>query len=334
MTPTVQSSGVIALERFAWYCFIGMLALWRSSSGGGTLLFWAYLSPMLGGLLGRYSLQASVAGGASLLCAGYVAATLNRDPLPYSPWAAGLFKPCLSALLGSLFPVGAARTAAFWTVLGGDTGRIDAEHPVGGICHRYGWGHRVCRLRGALGVCLLLLAVSGRSSPHGRASRTWLLIWTQSQWGRPPCSASGRSSLRGLSAATNDACSLGSRRAAWTYPAVSTLNPVSCCPVSGLAARRPARGSRGRLTLGMLFSRQASGSSARIVAAISRSWYLQATVGEVLISTGPIWLARLSRDALQPSLRRSGSRPWHWRMVIRRPAPEAHLICASRRAMR
>ena len=69
MTPYRAILGVIALERFAWYCFIGMLALWRSPAAVGTLLFWAYLSPMLGGLLGRYSLRASVVGGASLLCA-------------------------------------------------------------------------------------------------------------------------------------------------------------------------------------------------------------------------------------------------------------------------
>jgi hypothetical protein len=39
MTPYRAILGVIALERFAWYCFIGMLALWKSSAAVGTLLF-------------------------------------------------------------------------------------------------------------------------------------------------------------------------------------------------------------------------------------------------------------------------------------------------------
>ena len=38
MTPYRAILCAIALERFAWYCFLGMLALWRNPAAVGTLL--------------------------------------------------------------------------------------------------------------------------------------------------------------------------------------------------------------------------------------------------------------------------------------------------------
>ena len=288
MTPYRAILGVIALERFAWYCFVGMLALWKSSAAVGTLLFWAYLSPMLGGLLGRYSLRASVVGGASLLCAGYVAATLNRDPLPLLALGCGLFKPCLSALLGSLFPVGAARTAAFGRYYAAIQVGSMPSTLVGGYLHyRYGWNAAFAVCACALGLCLLLLAFSW-AKLAARESIADMVIdtITQPQWGRLAVLCVGaivffagfQQQQTTLVLWARDVCRMK------LPEAVSTLNPVFA--VAFLASPLAAwRDLRGRLTLGMLFLAAGFGvlllgSSLQYLAL----WYLLATAGEVLIS--------------------------------------------------
>jgi len=288
MTPYRAILGVIALERFAWYCFLGMLALWRSPAAVGALLFWAYLSPMLGGLLGRYSLRASVAGGASLLLAGYAAAALNRDPLPLLALGCGLFKPCLSALLGSLFPVGPARTAAFGRYYAAIQVGSMPSTLVGGYLHyRYGWSTAFAVCAASLTLCLLLLAVSWPKLA-ARESIADMVVdaVTQPQWGQLAVLCVGaivffagfQQQQTTLVLWARDVCRMD------LPEAVSTLNPVFAVVflASPLAAWRDLRG---RLTLGMLFL--AAGFGALLLGSLLRylaMWYLLATVGEVLIS--------------------------------------------------
>lgn len=288
MTPYRAILCAIALERFAWYCFLGMLALWRGSAAVGTLLFWAYLSPMLGGLLGRYSLRASVAGGAVLLLAGYVAAAQNRDPLPLLALGCGLFKPCLSALLGSLFPVGPVRTAAFGRFYAAIQIGSMPSTLVGGYLHyRFGWGAAFATCAGALCLCLLVLAVSWRRlAPRESIAETVIDAVTQPQWGRLAVLCVGavvffagfQQQQTTLVLWARDVCRIG------LPESVSTLNPVFA--VAFLASPLAGwRDLRGRLALGMLclaagFAMLLCGPALRFLVL----WYLLATAGEVLIS--------------------------------------------------
>ena len=82
----------IALERFAWYLMIGCLVLWRDPQAVGNLLFAGYLLPLLGGVVGRYSLRASVLTGCLISLTGYIAASANLSAL-----ALPLLAPRLSA---------------------------------------------------------------------------------------------------------------------------------------------------------------------------------------------------------------------------------------------
>ena len=82
----------IALERFAWYLMLGCLVLWRNPQAVGNLLFAGYLLPLLGGVVGRYSLRASVLTGCLISLAGYIAASANLSAL-----ALPLLAPRLSA---------------------------------------------------------------------------------------------------------------------------------------------------------------------------------------------------------------------------------------------
>lgn len=288
MTPYRAILCAIALERFAWYCFLGMLALWRSPAAVGTLLFWAYLSPMLGGLLGRYSLRATVAGGATLLFAGYVAAAQNRDPLPLLALGCGLFKPCLSALLGSLFPVGPARTAAFGRFYAAIQVGSMPSTLVGGYLHyRFGWGVAFAACAGALCLCLLVLAISwNKLAPRESFAETVIDAVTQPQWGRLAVLCVGavvffagfQQQQTTLVLWARDVCRVD------LPEAVSTLNPVFA--VAFLASPLAGwRDLRGRLTLGMLclaagFALLLCGPALRFLVL----WYLLATAGEVLIS--------------------------------------------------
>lgn len=288
MTPYRAILAAIALERFAWYAFLGMLALWRDSAAVGTLLFWAYLSPMLGGLLGRYSLRASVAGGAALLLAGYVAAVIGGNPLPLLALGCGLFKPCLSALLGSLFPVGPARTAAFGRYYAAIQVGSAPSTLVGGYLHyRFGWGAAFAACAVAMCLCLTVLAVSWpRLQTRESIADMVADVVTQPQWGRLAVLCVGaivffagfQQQQTTLVLWARDVCRMD------LPEAVSTLNPVFA--VGFLASPLAAwRDLRGRLTLGMLFLAAGfgvllCGSSLSYLAL----WYLLATAGEVLIS--------------------------------------------------
>lgn len=288
MTPYRAILAAIALERFAWYCFLGMLALWRDSEAVGTLLFWAYLSPMIGGMLGRYSLRATVAGGAALLLVGYVNAAIGGNPLPLLALGCGLFKPCLSALLGSLFPVGAARTAAFGRFYAAiQIGAMPSTLIGGYLHHRFGWAAAFAACAVALCLCLTTLAISWpRLQPRESIAESVIDAVTKPQWGRLAVLCVGAVVFfAGFQQQSTTLVLWAERVCRLPLPeAVSTLNPVFAVvflasPLAGW------RGLRSRLTLGMLclsagFAMLLCGPSIGFLVL----WYVLATVGEVLIS--------------------------------------------------
>lgn len=288
MTPYRTVLAAIALERFAWYCFLGMLALWRDSAAVGALLFWAYLSPMLGGLLGRYSLRASVASGAVLLLAGYVAAVIGGNPLPLLALGCGLFKPCLSALLGSLFQVGAARTAAFGRYYAAIQVGSMPSTLVGGYLHyRFGWGAAFAVCAAAMCLCLTVLAISwSKLQTRESIAESVIDAVTKPQWGRLAVLCVGAVVFfAGFQQQSTTLVLWAERVCRLPLPeAVSTLNPVFA--VVFLASPLASWGNlRGRLSLGMLclaagFAMLLCGAGVGYLV----SWYVLATVGEVLIS--------------------------------------------------
>ena len=259
---------------------------------------WGFWAVQLAGIRG---------GGASLLCVGYVAATRTVIRCPCSPWAAG----CSNLPVGAAGkPVSGGRGAnrGIRPVLRGDTGRIDAEHLVGGYLHyRYGWGTAFAVCACALGLCLLLLAFSWAKLAarercgHGHRHDNPAAVGTPRRaLRRAIVFFAGFSSNRQRSFSGLATCRMD------LPEAVSTLNPVFA--VAFLASPLAAwRDLRGRLTLGMLFLAAGFGvlllgSSLRYLAL----WYLLATVGEVLISHWAlIWLALWFRGVYQLSPPRS-----------------------------
>ena len=87
MTPTVQSS--VSSRWRLRVVLLGRHARPLAKPGGGGH------AVVLGPICRRCSVAsgpvqlAGIRGGRASICAGYVAATLNCDPLPCSPWAAG-----------------------------------------------------------------------------------------------------------------------------------------------------------------------------------------------------------------------------------------------------
>lgn len=151
----------ITFERFAWYLFLGALALWRDSSAVGNLLFAGYLLPMLGGIVGRYSLRGSVLIGLSVLLAGYLAAVADKSAFAIALLAlgCGLFKPCLSALLGGLFQPGAERSKAFGKYYAAIQIGSMPSTLVGGYLHyRFGWAIAFSAAALAL-VCAIITVI-------------------------------------------------------------------------------------------------------------------------------------------------------------------------------
>lgn len=223
-----------------------------------------------------------------MLCAGYVAAAIGSNPLPLLALGCGLFKPCLSALLGSLFQVGAARTAAFGRFYAAIQVGSMPSTLVGGYLHyRFGWGAAFAACAAAMCLCLAVLAVSwSRLQPRESIAETVIDAVTKPQWGRLAVLCVGavvffagfQQQQTTLVLWARDVCRMD------LPEAVSTLNPVFA--VGFLASPLAAwRDLRGRLTLGMLFLAAGFGvlllgSSLSYLA----MWYLLATAGEVLIS--------------------------------------------------
>jgi len=279
----------IALERFAWYLFLGALALWRSPAEVGTLLFWGYLAPLLGGYLGRFSLRATVFAGASLLLCGYATAALDRSPIPLLALGCGLFKPCLSALLGSLFPVGPERTRAFGRYYAAIQVGSMPSTLVGGYLHyRYGWSAAFGAAALALAACVAVLLAnwSKLAPPRQSIAESVLDHIERPQWGRLAVLLVGAVLFFAGFQQQQTSLVLWARDVvrADMPESVSTLNPVFaalllCTPLAAWT------GLRSRLVAAML-----SLAAGFVLLCIDSSmsglvgWYFLATVGEVLIS--------------------------------------------------
>lgn len=288
MTAYRAILAVISLERFAWYLLLGCLALWRSSAAVGTLLFWSYLCPLLGGLAGRYSLRGSVLGGAVLLLAGYIAATLNYDPLVCLALGCGLFKPCLSALLGSLYPIGEARTAAYGRYYAAIQVGSMPSTLIGGYLHyRYGWAAAFSACIAALMLCITVLLASWQHlAPRESIAESVIDAVTVPQWRKLAILCIGaviffsgfQQQSTTLVLWARDVCHVD------LPETVSTLNPVFALLLlaSPLAAWTYLRGrlAVSLVSLTAAFGLLLCGNSIGWLV----GWYVLATVAEVLIS--------------------------------------------------
>lgn len=280
----------IALERFAWYLFLGALALWRSPADVGNLLFAGYLLPLLGGVVGRYSQRGSVLAGLCILFTGYLAAIGERSTTAIGLLAlgCGLFKPCLSALLGSQFSIGSTRSKAFGRFyMAIQIGSMPSTLVGGYLHHRFGWS--IAFTAAAVAVCIALTIVVANwhklMSTRESIADTVIEI-ERPQWGKLTALVVGavlffagfQQQSTTLVLWARDVCRVG------LPETVSTLNPVFALALlaSPLAAWTSMRG---RLAAGMLclaagFAALLAGSSVWLLVA----WYALATVGEVLVS--------------------------------------------------
>lgn len=290
MTPYHAVLAIITLERFAWYLFLGALALWRSPADVGTLLFWSYLLPLLGGLCGRKSLRGTVAAGAALLFLGYVAAALGHNPLPLLALGCGLFKPCLSALLGSLFQPGEARSKAFARYYGAIQVGSMPSTLVGGYLHwRFGWSVAFAACAAALAMALIVIAAAWLKLVPTRESLAESVIdgaIARPQWaklavllvGATVFFAGFQQQQTTLVLWARDICKVP------LPESVSTLNPffallLLASPLSTWTNLR-GRLSLGLLSLAAAFALLLCGDGLGWLV----GWYALATVGEVLVS--------------------------------------------------
>lgn len=190
---------VIMLERFAWYEMLGGLTLWQDAGVTGNLLLGSYLIAFVGGLLTqRFSLRVVSLCGLILFVLGYAVAALSHHAtLALILWsvACGLFKPCFSALLGSIFKLGPERTRAFAIYYGAiQVGSMPST--LVGSTLRAHWGWSAVYASCALAVLLaaVILAVSwkrlrpvaqNRSEEAAIASAlTGAPVELRPQWGR------------------------------------------------------------------------------------------------------------------------------------------------------
>ena len=282
----------IALERFAWYLMLGCLVLWRNPQAVGNLLFAGYLLPLLGGVVGRYSLRASVLTGCLISLAGYIAASANLSALalPLLALGCGLFKPCLSALLGGMFSQGPERSRAFGRYYAAIQVGSMPSTLVGGYLHyRYGWGAAFGAAALALGLASTVVLTNWRRLQPARESLAEAVIdgaIVRPQWGRLVVLMVGavlffagfQQQSTTLVLWARDVCRVD------LPETVSTLNPVFALAL--LASPVAAWSSmRGRLVAGMLCL--ASGFAALLAGSglwLLIGWYALATVGEVLVS--------------------------------------------------
>lgn len=286
----------IALERFGFYLFLGALALWKSPADVGALLFWGYLAPLAGGYLGRHSLRGAVLGGACLLFAGYVVAALGHSPLSLLALGVGLFKPCLSALLGSLFQsdgtehMKALRSKAFGKYYAAIQLGSMPSTLVGGYLHyRFGWAAAFGAAAMALGLCVALLLLQWGRLAAPRQSIAESVIdeaIARPQWGRLAVLCAGAVLFFAGFQQQQTSLVLWAKDVvrADMPESVSTLNPVFCSLLL-LTPLASWINLRARLVCAMLalaagfalllFNTRLSGLV---------GWYFFATVGEVLIS--------------------------------------------------
>jgi POT family proton-dependent oligopeptide transporter len=281
----------ITLERFAWYLLLGALALWRDSSAVGALLFWGYLAPILGGIAGRYSLRGSVLAGAMLLLCGYVAAMTNHSPLPILALGCGLFKPCLSAMLGGLF-AGEARSKAYGRFYAAiQVGSMPSTLVGGYLRYRYGWPAAFGAAALALVLCVGVLLYNWRSFANSAQSIAGdaldAIAEHAPQWGKLAAICAGAVAFfAGFQQQQTSLVLWAQNVCRVELPeSVSTLNPVFAAAL--LATPLAAwQNLRGRLTAAMLSLAAAfalllfGGSSIAWLV----GWYALATVGEVLVS--------------------------------------------------
>lgn len=289
MTAHRAILAAIALERFAWYLFLGSLALWRSPAEVGALLFWGYLAPMLGGLSGRYSLRGSVLAGVALLSAGYAAAVAGYFALPLLALGCGLFKPCLSALLGTQFAEAIARSKAFGRYYSAIQIGSMPSTLVGGFLHyRYGWAatHAAALVGTGLSLVVVLVAWHKLQAPRQSISEAIIDHIAPARWGRLAALCAGAVLFFAGFQQQQTTLVLWARDVvrADLPESVSTLNPVFCALLLATPLGAWAH-LRSRLVCAML----ALAAAFALLLLNDRmsglvAWYFAATVGEVLIS--------------------------------------------------
>lgn len=183
-SPTAPIYAAIAAERLSWYLLLGCLVSWLGDINGpaayGNLVAAAYILPLAGGFIGgRWSLRGAAIAGALLLTAGYaiVAASATQpifllgSPSPATLRLAGfatlaigcgLFKPCLSTLVGTV--VAPARRAAtygrFYSAI--NLGSLPSTLLGAYLHNKWGWATAFAFCAAAAGTSALILIVASK----------------------------------------------------------------------------------------------------------------------------------------------------------------------------
>jgi POT family proton-dependent oligopeptide transporter len=163
MKSTGQPKGIYVLfftemwERFGYYLMLGLFVLYLTDKLGfsteysshyyGIYTGLTYLAPVLGGIVSDRWLgtRTTIKIGAGLMAAGYILMAYKGFFLMACGCVIlgnGLFKPIMSALVGSMYPKGDSRRDAGFGIfyLGVNIGALFSG-PVGGyLATKYGYG--------------------------------------------------------------------------------------------------------------------------------------------------------------------------------------------------